>query len=275
MGISRGVWLAAVAVAVAGTGSGRAQTEARLHPAPRACRTRRWSSADNPLTAEKVMLGKQLFFDKRLSKDGRPRARPATCPRRAGPTACALDQGRRRVNTRHSPTLINVGYYPTSTGTAAPRRWRSRSRPPGRARWAPTPTRSPRASGDPRLPDGVQDGAGRTAHRRPRGQGAGLFLRTLRTGDTPWDHMDAQEARQERGRSRLRGLPQGGRLRALPRAAHVHRHALPQCRHRLRHGEARPGPRQDPGRQGGEGVPSPARRRRRSRRLQDADACAA
>src|SRR5271165_4539981 len=26
--------------------------------------------ADNPLTAEKVALGKQLFFDKRLSKDG-------------------------------------------------------------------------------------------------------------------------------------------------------------------------------------------------------------
>src|SRR5687768_332297 len=26
--------------------------------------------ADNPLTAEKVALGKQLFFDKRLSKNG-------------------------------------------------------------------------------------------------------------------------------------------------------------------------------------------------------------
>ena len=53
--------------------------------------------ADNPMTVGKIALGKQLFFDKRLSKTkARCRARPATCPRRAGPTAQALAQVRRQ-----------------------------------------------------------------------------------------------------------------------------------------------------------------------------------
>ncbi len=49
--------------------------------------------ADNPMTAEKVELGKMLYFDKRLSKDGT--------------ISCA---------TCHDPQMAWAEHTPTSTG---------------------------------------------------------------------------------------------------------------------------------------------------------------
>ena len=67
--------------------------------------------ADNPLTAEKVMLGKQLFFDKRLSKDGSASCETCHVPEKGWTDGKALStKVGGAVNTRHSPTLINVGY---------------------------------------------------------------------------------------------------------------------------------------------------------------------
>src|SRR5262245_35592166 len=67
--------------------------------------------ADNPLTPEKVMLGKQLFFDKRLSKDGSASCETCHVPEKGWtdgkPLSTKVDG---KVNTRHSPTLINVVY---------------------------------------------------------------------------------------------------------------------------------------------------------------------
>lgn len=67
--------------------------------------------ADNPLTAEKVMLGKQLFFDKRLSKDGSASCETCHVPEKGWTDGKALStKVGGAANTRHSPTLINVGY---------------------------------------------------------------------------------------------------------------------------------------------------------------------
>ncbi len=70
--------------------------------------------ANNPLTAAKVALGHQLFFDARLSADGTRSC--YSCHQNedgnggALPTAVgALD----RQLTRHSPVIWNVGYMPT------------------------------------------------------------------------------------------------------------------------------------------------------------------
>ena len=70
--------------------------------------------ADNPSTAEKIALGKQLFFDKRLSGDGS--ASCETCHVREkgwtdGQVLSVRPGGVR--NTRHSPTLYNVAYLKT------------------------------------------------------------------------------------------------------------------------------------------------------------------
>ena len=67
--------------------------------------------ADNPMTAEKVELGKLLYFDKRLSKDGTISC--ATChdPQIAWaedePTSTGIDE---QVGDKNSPTVINAAY---------------------------------------------------------------------------------------------------------------------------------------------------------------------
>lgn len=66
---------------------------------------------NNPLTPEKVELGKELFFDKRLSKDGSASCETCHVPEKGWTDGEALSTkvggGK---NTRHSPTLYNVGY---------------------------------------------------------------------------------------------------------------------------------------------------------------------
>jgi cytochrome c peroxidase len=67
--------------------------------------------ADNPITAEKVQLGKMLYFDKRVSKDGTVSC--ATChdPKLAWaedePTSTGIHK---QKGGRNSPTVINAAY---------------------------------------------------------------------------------------------------------------------------------------------------------------------
>ena len=67
---------------------------------------------DNPMTAEKIELGKMLYFDKRVSKDGTVSC--ATChdPKMAWaehtPTSKGI--GDQKVGQRNSPTVINAAY---------------------------------------------------------------------------------------------------------------------------------------------------------------------
>jgi len=66
---------------------------------------------DNPITPDKVALGRQLFFDRRLSRDGSVAC--ATChnPNRAfsTPVPVAMGLGGRK-GRRNAPALINRGY---------------------------------------------------------------------------------------------------------------------------------------------------------------------
>jgi cytochrome c peroxidase len=68
--------------------------------------------ADNPMTPEKVALGKQLFFDKRLSMTGTMSCETCHLPEMGwtdGKVLSTRFDG--SMNTRHTPTLYNVGYY--------------------------------------------------------------------------------------------------------------------------------------------------------------------
>lgn len=67
--------------------------------------------ADNPQTAEKVELGKQLFFDRRLSGDGTMSCSTCHDPEKgySDDLAISLSYPTTR-NWRNSPTLINVGF---------------------------------------------------------------------------------------------------------------------------------------------------------------------
>jgi len=68
--------------------------------------------ADNPLTVDKVALGKQLFFDTRLSKNGNMSCETCHQPDKGWTDGKVLSEKfDGSMNVRHTPTLYNVGYY--------------------------------------------------------------------------------------------------------------------------------------------------------------------
>lgn len=68
---------------------------------------------ENPLTAASVELGKLLFFDPRLSRDGSIACASCHHPARAFSDTVALSTGvDGALGMRNSPSLANVGYHP-------------------------------------------------------------------------------------------------------------------------------------------------------------------
>jgi cytochrome c peroxidase len=68
--------------------------------------------ANNPITPEKAELGKKLFFDTRLSKTGKMSCETCHLPEMGWTDGKALStRFDGTTNTRHTPTLYNVGYY--------------------------------------------------------------------------------------------------------------------------------------------------------------------
>ena len=69
--------------------------------------------ADNPLTEEKVELGKKLFFDPILSRDSSISCASCHHPNRAFSDTLALSRGvEGRLGMRNAPTLMNLAYHP-------------------------------------------------------------------------------------------------------------------------------------------------------------------
>jgi cytochrome c peroxidase len=69
--------------------------------------------ADNALTPGRIRLGEQLFFDKRLSKTKAMSCETCHVPEKGWTDGLALSpKFDGSVNTRHSPTLYGVAYYP-------------------------------------------------------------------------------------------------------------------------------------------------------------------
>ncbi len=66
---------------------------------------------DNPLTKEKIELGKKLFFDRRLSGDGTTSCASCHDPEKAFTDASEISLSYPTTrNLRNAPTLINVAY---------------------------------------------------------------------------------------------------------------------------------------------------------------------
>ena len=68
--------------------------------------------ADNPITPEKVELGKMLFFDKRLGKDGMMSCETCHLPEKGWTDGKQFSiKANGMANTRNTPTLYNAGFY--------------------------------------------------------------------------------------------------------------------------------------------------------------------
>lgn len=66
---------------------------------------------DNPLTAEKIELGKQLYFDKRLSSDDTISCASCHDPKKGWSNGEQFATGvRSQKGGRNSPTIVNAGY---------------------------------------------------------------------------------------------------------------------------------------------------------------------
>jgi cytochrome c peroxidase len=72
--------------------------------------------ADNAYTPDRWLLGKKLFFDKRLSKRSTVSCASCHLPQLAFSDSTALSKGDRGITTSsNSPTLANVAYHPYLT----------------------------------------------------------------------------------------------------------------------------------------------------------------
>jgi cytochrome c peroxidase len=68
---------------------------------------------NNPMTAARIALGKQLFFDKRLSKTKQMNCETCHVPEKGWTDGLALSpRFDGSMNTRHTPTLYGTAYYP-------------------------------------------------------------------------------------------------------------------------------------------------------------------
>jgi len=87
--------------------------DADLQRIPRGLASRPQTPADNPLSPEKVALGKRLFSDPILSADRTVSCATCHLPDRsfAGPDQLAIGV-RGQKNRRNAPTLLNVAYAP-------------------------------------------------------------------------------------------------------------------------------------------------------------------
>src|SRR6185295_2359575 len=66
---------------------------------------------DNPITQEKIALGRQFFFDRRLSRDETISCSTCHNPNRAFSAPLSVSTGvRGRQGRRNAPALINRGY---------------------------------------------------------------------------------------------------------------------------------------------------------------------
>src|SRR5262245_35845619 len=150
---------------------------------------------DNPLTREKIELGKQLYFDKRLSRDNTVSC--ATChdPKKGWSNGERFATGvRGQVGGRSAPTIINAGYQ-------ANQFWDGRAKEvEGQALG---PIQNP-IEMDMTLPeltarlnkiDGYrqqfQKVFGTGATDEAVGKAIGAFERTILSGNTPYDRFEA------------------------------------------------------------------------------------
>lgn len=147
---------------------------------------------DNAATPEKVALGWQLFYDKRLSKDGSMSCESCHHPAQAYTSGAALDQKvNGKLNTRNAPTMENVGY-------ASSFYWDGRM---GSVEKVSNAAWTGQLGADPKTVAAKLNAISlyRAEFQRAFHQDAtpvnipqalAAFLRNLKSGDAPWDKFD-------------------------------------------------------------------------------------
>lgn len=153
-------------------------------------------SADNPTTPEKAALGHQLFFDKRLSKDDSMACANCHLADHGWATGNAFDaKVGGAMNKRHTPTVLNLAWHSTFY-------WDGRMptlEAVSNAAWKGQLGAEPAAVAaklnavptyDALFHRAFKESA--TSDNVPKALAA--FLRSLKSGNSPWDKFEAGDA---------------------------------------------------------------------------------
>ncbi|HEX5051627.1 MAG TPA: cytochrome c peroxidase, partial [Planctomycetota bacterium] len=148
---------------------------------------------DNPLTVPKIELGKQLFFDPRLSNSGKMSCSSCHLPEKAftdGRVVSPKDNG--KDNTRNSPTMHNVGYLDRLywDGRTATLEINVTAAWTGQLGGKPEEVAT-RLAAVPAYQKEFQDAFSAPPSEATIVKALASFLRTLRSGDSAWDRWQA------------------------------------------------------------------------------------
>ena len=158
---------------------------------------------DNPITAGKIKLGEQLFFDKRLSKTRQMSCETCHVPEKGWTDNQAFSpKFDGAVNVRNTPTMYGTAFYPDLY-------WDGRAKGLEAqilAAWKGQMGGDPEAvAGELAAIPGYQAAFEAALGGAPNGdrivKALASFVRTIQAGETPWDRMDAKtRAGSEAGR---------------------------------------------------------------------------
>jgi cytochrome c peroxidase len=147
---------------------------------------------DNKLTAEKVELGKMLFFDKRLGKDDKFSCESCHYVDKGWADGEKLSiKADGKSNTRHSPTLWNAAYAKEFywDGRSATLEVQVLAAWKGQIGGDPAKV-AEKLNAIPVYKAHFQRAFGADASEQTIVQALASFVRTIRAGDTPWDKYE-------------------------------------------------------------------------------------
>ena len=151
--------------------------------------------ADNPLTAPKVELGKQLFFDPRLSGTGTMSCSTCHLPEKAftdGNATSKKDDG--SMNTRNTPTMFNVGYLERLYWDGRAKTLEANVAAAWKAQMGGKPDEvAKKLAAVTEYAAAFQAAFGAPPSEDTVAKALASFLRTLRSGDSPFDRWRGKD----------------------------------------------------------------------------------
>jgi cytochrome c peroxidase len=179
--------LSAALVLAACGGSESKPTESRLSELPPMT-----APADNPITPAKVALGKQLFFDTRLSGNGQMSCQSCHYHHLGWTDANKLSrQWNGNLNTRHTPTMYNVGYLQSWYWDGRAGTLEANNLAAWRNQIGGDPVKvAATLNGIPAYAAQFQAVFGAPASQDTIVKALATFIRTMNSGESPWDRFE-------------------------------------------------------------------------------------
>lgn len=151
--------------------------------------------ADNPLTLAKAELGKQLFFDPRLSGTGNMSCSTCHPPEKAfadGAVTSKKDDG--SMNTRNTPTMFNVGYLERLYWDGRAKTLEANVAAAWKAQMGGKPEEvAKKLAAVTEYAAAFQAAFGAPPSEDTIAKALASFLRTLRSGDSPFDRWRSKD----------------------------------------------------------------------------------